>query len=806
MLRKRTWAPLWPGAGGVAAPAQPMTTALRLPVCLIFFAAIVGAARAEPAASPPQISREQSAFFEEKIRPVLAEHCYDCHSARAKKVKGGLLLDTRAGWAAGGDSGDPAIVPGDPEKSLVVQAVRHDSDDLAMPPKKPKLPDAVIADLVQWIQAGAADPRTEATEAKRADKSWWSLRPLAAVEPPTPSGLPEAWRASGIDRFIFAKLAEKGLAPNPPADPRTLIRRVCYDLTGLPPGPKQVKAFAADTDPSAYEKLVERLLASSQYGEQWGRHWLDVVRFGESNGYERNFPIDNVWPFRDYVIRSFNDDKPFNRFVVEQLAGDVVGKGQPDVEVAVAFLTLGPWDDVGNQDAAAAANTRAVILDDIVTAAGTAFLGLTVNCARCHNHKFDPIPTEDYYRLKCAFEGVTHGERVLASAEEIQKHDAIAAPLEARKTELLAEKAAIEKASADDGKAKLAANAAQIAAIEAQIHSVAPLPKVALPIFNQPKSPSTVFRGGDPARAGAEVHPASLDVLSEVTKSYELASDAPEADRRLALAKWIASDDNPLTARVIANRLWHYHFGCGIVDTPGDFGFLGGKPAHPGLLDWLAQRLRADGWKIKAIQREIVLSQAYRQAGDYREDAAHVDKDARLLWRFPPRRLSAEELRDSMLAVSGRLDLRMGGPGFRLYQHVQDNVSTYTPLDKYGPETFRRAVYHQNVRASTVDLLSDFDLPDNSFAAPRRTCTTTPLQALTLLNHSFTLDMAEALGERIAPGEGDLAGQVSRGFELAFQREPSAAERDAAAALVKKDGLRAFCRALYNANEFIYLH
>jgi len=954
------------------------------------------------------ISPEKAQFFEQKIRPLLSEHCYECHSARAKKVKGGLLLDTKKGWESGGDSGQPAIVPGKPDESLLIQAVRHEDQDTAMPPKKPKLPDALIADLVEWVKMGAPDPReSELAEAKRGDKSWWSLQPLTHPQPPAPGGIPAEWARNPIDRFIFAKLAEKGLKPGPPADPREFIRRVTYDLTGLPPSPEEVDEFLCDLPPfsegeppavtadateKAVERLVDRLLASPHYGEQWGRHWLDVVRFGESNGFERNFIIDNAWPFRDYVIRSFNEDKPFNQFIIEHLAGDVVAKGRPENEVGVAFLTIGPYDDVGNQDPVAQANIRAATVDDMVTATGSAFLGLTINCARCHNHKFDPIPTEDYYRVKAAFDGVTHGPRALATPEERQHYVDTIGPLTERRREIAAEKEALEKAITDrtettissarptpsarlteetfspveakfvrmtmlassdnpasaagarmdefevwsagaeprnvglasagakaegvagktardfdgaygvqmvndgkygaqwfigspatltitlaqpetierisfshnrkamsdkpipgigpsvveyeihvssDGKtwkkvadsfdraayspaharerqirrnasdeerARRAELSRELAAVDAKIANVRPLPTVWAGNFSQPKRRPIVFKGGDPMRPGEAVRPASLNVLENSAPRYELPADAPESERRLALAKWIASDDNPLTARVLVNRLWHYHFGAGIVDTPGDFGFLGSKPTHPELLDWLANRLHEQGWRIKALQREIVLSQTYRQSAGLREDAARIDKDARLLWRFPPRRLGAEEVRDTMLQVAGKLDLRMGGPGFRLYDYKSDNVSTYAPLDAVGPETYRRAVYHQNARASIVDVLADFDLPDNAFAAPKRANTTTPLQTLTLLNSQFTLDMANALATRLTNEAGaDPTAQITRAFLVAFQREPLAAERDAALKLIHDHGLPALCRAILNANELLYL-
>ncbi len=943
-------------------------------------------------------ARQSSAVnFERDIRPLLHSRCIECHGP--EKQKGGLRLDTKTTALKGGASG-PAIVPGKSAASELIRRVSSTDTAERMPSKGEPLTAREITLLRAWIDAGATWPETETLasgEAKRADKaSWWSLQPIANVTPPAPSNLPANWAVSPIDRFIFAKLAERGLKPNPPADRRSLIRRVTYDLTGLPPSPEEVEAFVKDADPQAYEKLVDRLLASPRYGEQWGRHWLDVVRFGESNGFERNVLINNVWPYRDYVIRSFNEDKPFHRFFVEQIAGDVVGKGNPEVEVGTAFLVCGPYDDVGNQDEAQRKVIRANTLDDLIAATSNTFLGLTVNCARCHNHKFDPIPTEDYYRLRAAFEGVTHAERVLASDEQRKAYAEKAGPLEKRRTELTREKDATEKSIAaralqraaehgayplpvvtrhfnehrfapvsarylkfkilgtsdrpqsgrsaridefeawtatenvalashgtkaegatsaraediagastygvdlvndgrfgerwfvgnppeltltfpraetiqrivfsqdrtaapdnpgvgigpfvteyqalisndgkqwqviadsrdrkpfndshavarfspevtsEDEKLRLQTLTAELAQFNQQISAIPPLPLVWAGKFDQPKETTYVHKGGDPQRRGADVVPASLAVLDQATKPYALSADAPDAERRLSLANWIVSDANPLTARVLANRVWHYHFGTGIVDTPSDFGYLGGRPTHPELLDWLARRLQQHGWRLKPLHREILLSQTYRQSSDAREDAAKLDAGARLLWRFPARRLSAEEIRDSILAVTGKLDLKMGGPGFRLYRYLQDNVATYIPLDQHGPETYRRAVYHQNARASLLDGLTDFDLPDSAYSAPSRISTTSPLQSLTLLNHRFTLDMSTALAERVQREvPNDPAAQVRRAFALAFQRQPTAEEHQAALKLIASHGWRAFCRALLNANELIYLN
>ncbi len=950
-------------------------------------------------------------FFESRVRPILVEHCYACHSSRSDIVKGGLRLDTKSGWQQGGDSGHPAIVPGESDSSPLIEAIRHQGG-LKMPPDK-KLPDSVIADLVQWIQQGAVDPRVASEtgesdgNAKRADKSWWSLQPVTVHAPPTTAGQPSTWSVNPIDRFIFATLHSQGLEPSGPAETRTLVRRMTYDVTGLPPTVNDIELFETDRQQrgftEAVERLVDRLLASPRYGEHWGRHWLDVVRFGESIGFERNVIIDDLWPFRDYVIQAFNQDRPFDRVIMEHIAGDVLGKDQPDIEVASAFLVAGPYDDVGNQDPVAQANIRAATLDEIITATSSAFLGMTVNCSRCHHHKFDPIQTEDYYRLRAAFEGVKHGRRVVASTDERQRHAAAHKPLEAelrtieRELERIEESISsrareelksrsfprpkVDAGSTDErfapirstavrfvmhahsanplsavgsrlvefevwsagndshnvalsrlgAKAAGAKNAVaedfpeaygpqftidgsfaeqwfvgspavltitlaeptlidritfsnsrgieiqrkgvqgetptdyevfvlnnnaewikvadsfdrqpwsethaiervrqsvttveeatrltelirQRTEIRKRLDSIPPLRQVFAGNYAQPDRPTMVHQGGDPAKPIAEIAPASLQFAGSTRDDFNLPKDAPESERRLALAKWMVASDHPLTARVLANRIWHYHFGTGIVDSPNDFGFLGGRPTHPELLDWLATRLINHGWRLKPLHREILTSQTYLQSSEFRTAPAAVDRDSRLLWRFPPRRLSAEEIRDTLLVVGGKLKFELGGPGFRLYKFTQNNVCTYFPLDRHGPETYRRTVYHQNARASVVDLLTDFDFPDIAFAAPRRAITTSPLQTLTLFNHSFTLDMANALAQRIGEqtasesgaehSPGKVASEIRQAYRIALQREPVQEEVIDAEELIAKHGLTAFCRALLNFTELAYI-
>jgi len=933
----------------------------------------------------------QQKYFRQHVEPILVKRCLECHGS---EHKGGLDLRTKATGLKGGESG-AAIEPGKPEESLLYEYVLSKE----MPPKKPLTSDE-IAVLKRWIEQGAyfpAEPLDQfsVTTDKRAGYDWWSLRPLSLESPLTPEGMPAAWKENPIDRFVFAKLMEKQFEPSPPAQRRELIRRVTYDLIGLPPTPDEVDAFVQDESPDAYERLVDRLLESPHYGEQWGRHWLDVIRFGESRGFERNEIINNAWPFRDYIIRSFNEDKPFDRMVLEHLAGDVIGPSDPVVEVATTFLVCGPYDDVGNQDAAQAAQIRANTIDEIIRATSEAFLGLTVGCARCHNHKFDPITQDDYYGLYATFAGVRHGARVVATAEKKAEHAGALGPLREAQKPLEQQRADIVNAvfaraegrsaeyeagwtrpvvkrtgteevfepvkarfvrltsdgadtnpnsrtsfridefeiwtegtesrnvalassgASASGKSRFAedfdaysagraidgrfgaqwlaagpeltielagpetigrvffssdrsgaaggqsiaafvceyristsldgqtwtevANSSdrkpvsaahrrkrlvdaamtvderrqiaglnqKLADVGRQIAAIEPLPSWWAGTFGEASGPFHVFLGGNPQKKGQAVSPASLSALTKVAKSYELQGESSESRRRLSLAEWIVAGENPLPARVLANRLWHYHFGTGIVATPSDFGFMGSRPTHPELLDWLARQLHENGWRLKPLHKLIVMSQAYRQSSTYRTDAAKRDADSRYLWRFPPRRLTAEEIRDTMLSVAGKLDRRRGGPGFRLYRYLQDNVATYIPLDEHGPETYRRAVYHQNARASRIDLMTDFDNPDCAFSAPRRSATTSPLQALTLMNHRFTLDMAAALAERIEQSTDGLKAtseQARRAFALCYLREPTASESSVCAELVKRHGLRALCRVLLNSNEFIYLN
>jgi hypothetical protein len=583
------------------------------------------------------------------------------------------------------------------------------------------------------------------------DARHWSFSRV--IRPPVPCVLSIDWPRHAIDCFILEKLEQADLLPAEEADRQTLIRRLSFDLVGLPPSPDEVAEFVDDSDPAAYEKLVDRLLASVHFGERWGSHWLDVVRYAESSGFETNQPRPNAWPYRDYVIRAFNEDLPYNRFVIEQLAGDALG-----VPAATGFLVAGARDGVKSSEPVLTATQRADELHDLVNTTGTAFLGLSIGCARCHDHKFDPIPQADYYAVKAVFAGVHHGDRDWRQDRELREPRPAGMDLP---------------------------------------------PVIYAGIFG---AAEVVYRldHGDAMRPQDPIAPG---VLSHVGGRVTLPADALDVDRRLALGRWIAHSRHPLTARVIVNRLWQHHFGDGLVASPSDFGMNGAAPSHPELLDWLAAELVARRWSLKAIHRLIVLSSTYRQSSVPNPTSMRCDAGTRLLWRYPPRRLEAEPLRDAVLAVSGQLNLKMGGPGFDLFEPNDNYVKVYNPKTRFGPDEWRRMVYQSKPRMQLDDTFGAFDCPDAGQIAPRRTNSTTPLQALNLLNSPFMIEQSRFFAERLLRESGsDIHEQVRRAFWLAFQREPTADEMMASETLILDGGLLTFCRALFNANEFVIIN
>ncbi len=635
----------------------------------------------------------------------------------------------------------------------------------------------------------------------------WAFQPIARPAVPTEGSAQE----HPIDAFIRASLRSQGLIPNPPASPRDLVRRLYWDLVGLPPEPQEVAAFEMDPSRTRYGALVERLLASPRHGERWARHWLDVVRYTESQGFEYDRPRDNAWHYRDYVIRSLNADLPYDRFMREQVAGDVLEPVTSSGIIASSLLVSGPWDQAGNSQANATqrAITREEEMDDLVSVVGQTFLGLTVNCARCHDHKFDPIPLADYYRVKAVFDGVRHGDRSIEGAEETRQRE-IRRERCRREIETESRRVAELEALARLTPAEIRErDAARLRLQEAQRRLQAedkPAGQAYAGRREQP-TPTRVLRRGDVKSPGDTVSPAGLSSVGPLVGDLGLAPDAPEAERRRRFADWLADPRNPLPARVLVNRVWGFHFGAGLVATPSDLGRSGAKPSHPELLDWLAREFVARGWSIKALHRLIVSSETYRQSSEARADALAKDADAVFLWRFPPRRLEGEAIRDAMLAVSGQLNLQSGGPSFRPFTTSEYGATFYHLVDRGTPEFNRRTVYRMNINSGKEPLLDALDCPDPSVRTPRRGVTTTPLQALGLMNSSFVQRQADQLARRAraltAREEPDA--MIETVWRLALGRRPNVDEARLARETLRERGLPHVAWVLLNTTEFVYV-
>lgn len=970
---------------------------------------------------PAFLPAAEPVVFDKTIAPLLAGRCLDCHTGA--EAKGRLDLSTAKGMRTGGKHG-PAVVPGNVADSLLWQ--RIDADQ--MPPKHP-LPENERQLLKTWIEQGAtwgSDPIDpyRFTTAQRAGYDWWSLQPLTRPTPPQTGVQP-------IDAFVRARLAASKLTPAPPADRRSLIRRLSFDLLGLPPTPAEIDQFVNDPAADAYERLVDRLLASPHYGERWARHWLDIARFGESDGFEYDKMRPNAWRYRDWVIQALNADMPYDRFTQLQIVGDVLEPNDPAALTATGFLVGGAFDDLVPAGDALRQIMRQDELEDIVGIVGQTFLGVTVHCARCHDHKFDPIRQTDYYRLASALSGVRRGERPLPLVippelpERIASlRQALTALEEPVRTRIRQQRAAgllqrpkpprpfaawdfsrdlrdlvgglhgralgtarvAEGALRLDGKGHVLAGPLPVAikekTLEAwvkldsldqrgggvigiqapdggifdtlafgerepgrwlagsefyrrtrdleappeteatttfihvavtyaadgtitayrqgvpygkryrveqlmnfykggefqvvfglrhappgdnrlltgsilranlydraltadEIAASAAAPdfvaetelvqaltpaqrasrqqlttalqeaearlralKVARVFALTPRQPEPTHRlqRGNPQEKAEIVRPAGLAAVPH--SEFGLAADAPEAARRRKLAAWLVHEANPLFARTMVNRVWQYHFGRGLVETPNDLGFNGGLPSHRELLDWLAVEFRERGWSLKELHRVIVTSATYRQSAQERPEAAALDADNRLLWRYAPRRLEAETLRDATLTVAGQLNPTVGGKGYLdVRPYFYRGSWFYEPQDNPGREFNRRSIYRMSARGGRNPLLDTFDCPDPSTTTPRRGTTTTPLQALALLNNSFTLRMADHFADRLRQEAGDdVDQQIQRGFLLAYGRPARAAESAASRTVIAKHGLAPFCRALLNSNGFLYVH
>ncbi len=777
-------------------------------LCLTLLIAAPGVVRADDKARGEKL-------FSDTIKPLLQRQCLSCHSHAAKKTSGGLTLDSRGGLLAGGDSG-PAIVPGKPDESLLVKAVRRDADFVQMPPKE-ALSQVEVASLIEWIKLGAPWPGDQAAAVTRAankitaeSRAWWAFQPLRSAPPPA---LDTPWARGDLDRFILQKLNEVGLEPAPEASRRVLIRRLYFDLWGLPPSPEEVEAFEKDAAPDACERLVDRLLEGRAYGERWARYWLDLVRYADSDGYRIDDYRPNAWRYRDYVIDSFNRDKPYDRFVQEQLAGDELFPDSPEAQIATGYLTHGIYEynsrDVRGQ--------WDVILNDVTDTTGDVFLGMGLQCARCHDHKFDPILQKDYFRLRAFFAPLDfHVSAMVATAAEQRAYaeqlqgwerataklrselDALEAPYRDK-----AAKSAIEKFP-EDIQAMIRKPAAERLPLEQQLADLAyrqvtyefdrlernfkgdekekilalrrelaqqdtlkppPLPRSQTVTDVGPQAPPVTI----PKKGNTPVAPGYLSVLDERDAEIAPLSSVPgSTGRRAALARWLTQSDNPLTARVIVNRVWQYHFGQGLAANASDFGRLGEQPTHGELLDWLARTFIADGWSFKQLHRRILLSATYRQSAEHPKVAQGRLKDPqnRYLWRGNVRRLEAEPIRDALWAVTGELNDQPGGPG----------VPSAEP---------RRSIYTRIMRNARDPLLDVFDAPYWFSSASSRDTTTSPVQSLLLINSQFMLRRAHSLAQRLkSEVNEDETARIARAYQVVFNRAPREPETAAARAFL----------------------
>ncbi|MEZ6090794.1 MAG: PSD1 and planctomycete cytochrome C domain-containing protein [Pirellulaceae bacterium] len=977
--------------------------------------------------------------FSKQIAPIFQQHCIRCHSPNSRKgeVSVATFDDLKA---------SEFVIPGDPDGSYLLELVTSRSGEPpAMPKEAEPLSDDEVTLLRQWIEQGAVWPESVVVKEKaKADESWWAYQPLTVCE-------------GSVDDFVRAKLAEKELKLSPPADRRTLIRRLSFDLHGLPPTPEAVEAFVNDPDPQAYENLVDRLLDSPRYGERLAQHWLDIAHYADTHGFERDQRREHAWRYRDYVIAAFNEDKPYDRFLQEQLAGDVLWPDNEQAVTAIGFLAAGPWDFVGQVETKSPElrrAARALDLDDMLTQVMTATMGLTVNCARCHDHKLDPITQREYYQLQAVFAGAKRADRVVSEAA-LKEHDEQQRALSTRRNEIdfeigrlrgaglnLADivgggnglgtgqyrsaidprnakiqtrdfgklgnvvlnrfspsdlpfvdgvfipdgengqremqvsstgitisglpktsgdawdmirngpvasqhstelggvdftkeshsllglhanagitfdiaamrrslighnnastadndasdsqqpqptlrftsqlgyfgaigghyadawvfidgkqaasyqqlrredglksidielpsscrfltlistdggngysmdqicfgdphvKLAILPETSEEDRQRLAELERQRSEVEAQIQSLGPPPKfygiVAEPTVSETR---LLTRGNPETPTGDLLGPAALGAISMLDR--ELGTpQSNDGERRAALARWITHPDNPLTPRVIVNRLWHWHFGKGLVETPSDFGFGGGGPSHPELLDWLAAELVRREWSLKEMHRLILHSQTYRQSSRFQDEtsatlAQRFDADNDLLWRQNARRIEAEAIRDAVLSVSGKLNDERGGPGFEDFRYQEAYAPIYTYVTADEPSLWRRSIYRYKVRTTPSRFLSTLDCPDPANLTPDRLTTTTPLQSLALYNNDFMLRQAQYFAERVMNEAGSQPMErIERAFQLAFARHPTTDEKRLAVDLVRQQGLFALCRALLNANEFVYV-
>jgi cytochrome c553 len=799
------------------------------------------------------------AQFEQQIRPVLVAKCVKCHGAQ--KQEGGLRLDSMASMALGGESG-AAVVAGLPEESLLIEALKYESFE--MPPSG-QLDEKTIKQFEGWIAAGAVWPehsqeiRDQSGIITAEDRQWWAFQPIAKVDPPTIKQ--DDWSANAIDRFVLQQLNERGMSPAPQADKSTLVRRVYFDLIGLPPTPEEIAAFLADDSNNAWEHLIDRLLSDERYGEHWARYWLDLVRYCESDGWNQDAYRPHIWRYRDYVVDAFNSDKPYPEFVRQQLAGDEIPSDDPKNLIAAGYLRLGIYE-YNQRDARGHWND---IVNEMTDVTGDVFLGLSMACCRCHDHKFDPLPQQDYFKLRAFFEPVIwrddltaatqqerqryeqqHAEWEQATVELRRQIDELLAPYYAAKWESTVDKFPLDiqacfrkpredRTSWEEQMAYLVSrqfqeegggpqkgikkeDAARLATLEEQLAAFDELKPAPLP----PLMTATDFAGPITATTipeDAEQVPVSPGFLAVMTPPGRDSSALSTTNRRHAtpgnvfvstgqvanhtsgrrtrLAAWIGDPNNQLTMRVIVNRIWQQHFGQGIVATSSDFGRNGQLPSHPELLDWLTARFVEDGWSVKKLHKLILMSATWQQSAHHPQAAEYqsLDPSESLLWRARVRRLQAEQIRDAMLVVSGELDSSLGGP----------SVSESAP---------RRSLYVKSFRNTTDTFLHGFDMANGLKSVAIRDSTTTPTQALLLINGEYSIGRAKQMAQRLIASHGaDPNEAVRRSFVHAWGREPRASELESATRFVSSsdnggidaDRFADFCHVLLNSNNFLYL-
>ena len=821
---------------------------------------------------PPTASLQVN--FTTHIQPILKTRCYTCHGEQLQLRK--LRLDRRADAIRGGESGIPAIVPGDSANSLLIHYVAGLDPDLVMPPEGDKLAPDEVGLLRAWIDQGAAYPGDAAelsTESTRPASDHWAFQPVR--RPSVPAVRSKTWVRNPIDAFVLAKLEQRGWRPSDPAKPRALLRRLYLDLIGLPPTLKEQQALLKDPSPESFDRLVGDLLQRPGYGERWARHWFDLVRYAETNGYERDNAKPHVWRYRDYVIRAFNRDKPYDRFIIEQLAGDEMEEVSPETLIALGYNRLGPWDD----EPADFTQDRFDQLDDIVTTTSQVFLGLTLGCARCHNHKFDPLTARDYYGMVAIFDGLVrpqNGRTELdlplgsrAELDEVAKVESRIGPLEEQiealkrgywpaflrsgKSELdeesvkafltdagkrSAEQERLVKRNSGRLKNEVGKNLpeelkSEIAGLKEAIaplrESIPDLPRGYFLHEPSPRPPAThLLIRGSAHNPGPEVPPAVPVVLAAAQPRFP----APRRTslRRLTLARWIADPSNPLTARVIVNRVWQHHFGEGLVRTPSNFGKIGQPPTHPKLLDWLARWFVDNGWSLKKLHRLILTSNTYRMSKQWKAQYGAEDPESRLLWRVPYTRLEVEAVRDSILAVTGRLNRKMYGPSM-LPPIPAAALEGHSDPDKIWKaseedEASRRTIYAFIKRSMVIPMLEVLDLCDTTRSTAKRAVTSVAPQALTLFNGDFVTEQVRYFAERLVWEVGlNSEKQIERAYSLALARPPTAAERarmtaflnrEADAwigepsgrprdpAMARRHATEQMCRVILNLNEFVY--